>query len=289
MIPSLGSLQVLAELTRHGSLTAAAGRLGVSRSALSHRIADLEAQLGASLVRKSGRRLVLTDEGEVLMASIGDAVDRIEAAITPFRRRQLQVRISTVATFASLWLIPRLPDFQSLHPDVEVAISTTARAVDLASEDIDLAIRHGHGKWSGLTASLLFRETLLPVAAPAYLGHVARRSFETSPGVTLIHARSREHDWTQWWKQAARAPASNRKLFVETRAQALDAALAGSGIAMMDAAYIEPLIVDGRLRSLAAAPIQLETGYYIVHRPTPRNSRSVFALRDWALANAHDG
>src|SRR5690242_13036657 len=132
--PSARALSALSLLASLGSLTEAAGELGVTRSALSHRIAELEKSLGVALVRKSGRRLVLTEDGERLLASVGDALERIEAAIQPFQRDRGQIRLSTVATFASHWLIPRLADFQARHPRLEVAISTTTRPVDLARE-----------------------------------------------------------------------------------------------------------------------------------------------------------
>jgi len=118
-LPSMKGLQAIALLARTGSLTAAAGELGVTRSALSHRIADLELQLGVTLVRTLGRKAVLTDGAESLLAVMGDALDRIGAAIEPLHRRRSQLRVSTVATFASLWLLPRLPAFQARHPNID--------------------------------------------------------------------------------------------------------------------------------------------------------------------------
>lgn len=285
-LPPLATLQALAALQRDGSLTAAAGSLGVTRSALSHRIADLEAQLGVALVRKNGRRLRLTDEGETLMASLGDSIARIEAAIRPLQRRRLQVRVSTVATFASDWLIPRLVDFHDKHPAIEISVSTTVRVVDLATEDVDLAIRHGAGRWDGAIATLLFRETLIPVAAPSLVE--ARDVQRIWRSATLIHARSRDHDWSIWWQRKGSAAPGGRRLIVENRAQALDAALAGNGIALVDAAYIGPLIAEGRLCALAEKPIRLDDGYYAVHRPTPRNARAVLTFRDWLVATARE-
>src|SRR6202163_4530252 len=143
--PSTRALTALSLLGSLGSLTEAANQLGVTRSALSHRIAELEKGLGVALVRKVGRRLKLTEDGERLLASMGDALERIEAAVQPFRRDRGQIRLSTVSTFASHWLIPRVAEFQARHPQIEVAIFTTTRPVDLRKEDMDCAIRHGRG------------------------------------------------------------------------------------------------------------------------------------------------
>lgn len=234
--------------------------------------------MGVALLRKVGRTAGLTEEAEALLAAMGDALDRIETAVEPLRRKRSQIRLTTVATFASHWLLPRLPAFQARHPDVRLSISTTRRPIDLEQEDIDGAIRHGLGHWEGLTSTLLFRETLAPVAAPTVTGDL-----DTA---VLVRARSRYRDWSRWWTQSGRSgrPA-NDGLDVETRAQALEVALAGGGVAMMDMAYVEDHVAEGRLR-LLGDPIQLAEGYHFVHRPQPRNPRLITALRTWLVEQA---
>ena len=286
--PSARALSALSLFATLGTLTEAAEQLGVTRSALSHRIAELEKRLGVALVRKSGRRIALTEDGERLLSSMGDALDRIEAAVQPFRRDRGQIRLSTVSTFASHWLIPRIAAFQAQHPKVEVAILTTTRAVDLAEEEVDCAIRHGRGGWKGVDATLLFRETLMPIASPAV---AARCKTGTKPGwqgAPPIRARSRFMDWANWQKQDPMLAGRRIKwLTVETRAQALDAALAGAGVALMDMAYIGTAVAEGRLRTLAERPLRLPTGYYFVHRRDARNLHLLTLLRDWAVEAAH--
>jgi DNA-binding transcriptional LysR family regulator len=284
--PSARALSALATFAAFGTLREAAEQLGVTRSALSHRIAELEKRLGVALVRKSGRRIALTEDGERLLSSMGDALERIEAAVQPFRRDRGQIRLSTVSTFASHWLIPRIAAFQAAHPKIEVAILTTTRAVDLGGEEFDCAIRHGRGGWKGVDATLLFRETLMPIAAPA----VAERLTAGWHGAPLIRARSRFMDWQNWqshWQKQDPMPARRIKwLTVETRAQALDAALAGAGVALMDMAYIGTAVADGRLATLAERPLRLPTGYYFVHAPEARNLHLLTLLRDCAVEAA---
>jgi DNA-binding transcriptional LysR family regulator len=285
--PSARALSALSLLATLGSLREAADRLGVTRSALSHRIAELEMSLGVALVRKAGRKLVLTEDGERLLGSVGDALDRIDAAVQPFRRHRGQIRLSTVATFASHWLIPRVADFQAHHPRIEVVISTTTRVVDLASEDCDCAIRHGRGAWKGIASTLLFEETLMPIAAASVAGRISSNTRRGWQGIPLIRARSRFVDWSRWQK-AERAIANKpaKWLTVETRAQALDAALAGAGIALTDMAYIGAHVADGRLKMLAETPLQLPTGYYFVHPADARNLHLVALLRDFVVEAA---
>jgi DNA-binding transcriptional LysR family regulator len=285
--PSPRALTALSLFAMLGTLTEAAEQLGVTRSALSHRLAELEKQLGVTLVRKAGRRIVLTEDGERLLAGMGDALERIEAAVEPFRRDRGQIRLSTVATFASHWLIPRIAEFQTRHPQIEVVISTTTRSVDLGAEDMDCAIRHGHGAWKGLAATLLFNETLMPVAAPELAARFApgtRQSWHNAP---LIRARSRFADWSGWRKRDPGLATRRIKwLTVETRAQALDAALAGAGVALTDMAYLPAAVAAGRLKMLAERPLHLQTGYYFVHAPKARNLHLLGLLRDWVVEAA---
>jgi DNA-binding transcriptional LysR family regulator len=208
---------------------------------------------------------------------MGNALDRIEAAVAPLRRRRAQLRISTVATFASHWLIPRLADWQRRHPHIELSISTTTRMVDLAGEDVDCAIRHGRGNWKGLKATLLLHETLLPVACPDITG--------LSDENILI--RSRFRDWNRWWR-ASNAPHDppDRSLIVETRAQAMDAVLNGAGVAVMDRAYVESHVKAGRLCALCIT-ITLPEGYYLITSDAPRSrSESLRLLESWLVGQA---
>lgn len=278
-LPSTRGLQALSALQRAPSLSKAADTLGVTRSALSHRIAELERQLGVRLVRQAGRCAVLTEDAQALLMVMGDALDRIEAAVAPLHRQRRQLRISTVTTFASHWLIPRLADWQREQPNIELSISTTTRVVDLTVEDIDCAIRYGRGEWKGLAATLLFRETLLPVARP----DIDRLSAES----TIIRARSRFRDWNRWW-QASGTPGDppNGSMIVETRAQAMDAVLAGAGVVVMDEAYVGPHIAAGRLHALGVT-VSLPEGYYLVANETrePR-SEAVGLLTLWLLSQA---
>jgi DNA-binding transcriptional LysR family regulator len=278
VLPSLRGLQALSMLSQTGSLTDAADILGLTRSALSHRIADLEHQLGVALIRKVGRRVVPTDDADALLSVIGDAINRIEAAVEPIRRRRSQLRISTVATFASHWLLPRLPEFRARHPDIEVALATTRRAIDLEAEEFDCAIRHGRGNWPGLTATLLFRETLAPVAAPG--------TDQNLEGSSIIRARSRFRDWARWWSASQHGgKPSEAGLVVDSRAQALEAALAGGGIAMIDMAYVGAHLTAGRLQ-LLGAPVILDEGYYLVRRSVCRNARLLSSFENWILTAA---
>ena len=269
----------LSALARHGRQRAAAEALGISRSALSHRIADLEKELGATLVTVQGRVCALTDEGVALLAAMGDALDRIEAACAPFRRERRRIRLSTVDTLASNWLLPRLPDLRRAHPGIALAVLTTRRAVDFAAEDVDCGLRQGLGHWPGLEATPLFRETLVPAAAPDLPGRLPAQW-------KIIAARSRFRDWPRWWRATGQGGAPPEAPFVvENRAQALEAALAGAGVVLTDARYVAGPVAAGRLVRLGPV-LTLEEGIHFVHPPKPRDPRHIRLLRDWLVREA---
>ena len=278
-LPSLRGLAALDAISTNGSYVAAAHSLAITRSAISHRVADLEAELGARLVLTKGREAVLTEEGIALLAAMGDALEKIEAAVAPLQRRRNQIRLSTVSTFASYWLLPRLPNFQRGHPEIELTILSSQKVADLEKKDVDCAIRHGLGGWPGLIVDLLFRESLVPVAAPG-----------TAPnkpaGWNLIRARTRYQDWAQWWRITQhKGNPPQGGIVVDNRGQALEAAAAGAGVVLTDRRYIEPHILSGRLIQVGPS-IELEEGYYFVRKRVCRSSRNIDCVWKWLQKEA---
>lgn len=279
--PSLRGLHALAALQKHHSHRQAAEALGITRSALSHRIAELEAELGSKMTIRRGRSASLTDDAVTLLATLGDALARIDSAVAPFQQRGRQLRLSTVDTFATNWLLPRLSEFRATYPEIELAILTTQRAVDLENEDIDCAIRHGSGNWPDLECHHLFGETLVPVGAPTFTG----MNMEQCPAIV---AKSRYLDWSLWTRRSGQAPLSRRsELVVENRSQALEAALNGIGVALTDMRYVDRHLVSGRLVSLGPT-VELDEGYYLVRRRKVRNQRYVEAMLNWLKAQIEE-
>src|SRR3984957_19184991 len=165
----LRAVQAFAAVARAGSVVAAARELAVSPSALSHLIGQLQRRLGAPLFERAGRGLKLSAEGERLADAVVPALAVITEALNGFTRRGTELRISTLSTFAVRWLIPRLSRFQARHPDVEIFLSTSTRAVDLSRETFDCAIRFGNGEWRGVASQPLYTEELVPACNPQWL------------------------------------------------------------------------------------------------------------------------
>src|SRR5690242_20370396 len=143
-LPSLDFLRGFEAAGRRLSFTQAAEELFVTQSALSRQIKALEDALGVALFERRHRALALTPAGGAFHRDV-PAAPRAPAGATDSVRgvtRAPGIAVSTTVSFASLWIIPRLPRFRARHPDVEVYVSADDRMVDLSRGEVDLAIRY---------------------------------------------------------------------------------------------------------------------------------------------------
>jgi LysR family glycine cleavage system transcriptional activator len=280
---SLRALHAFSLLARHGRAALAAEKLGVSPSALSHLMRKLESELGATLVNRDGRGLTLTEEGQRLALSLGDAFDRIEDAVDSFKRRgRTELRISTVSTFATRWLIPRLPEFQAAQPDVELLLSASTRMVDLDRENYDCAIRLGTGNWPSVESHLLWQEHLAVAMAPNLLAGKDPADPSILDNLRLLHSASRRNDWDHWLSKAELThPDTKSGMVLQSRDLAIQAAIAGMGAIVIDRRFVSQELQAGHLTTPDWAIVELDTGYWFVRSPARTLTRPVAAFRDW--------
>ncbi|MTH97057.1 LysR substrate-binding domain-containing protein [Roseibium sp. RKSG952] len=285
---SLRALHAFSLLARHGRASVAADMLGVSPSALSHLLRKLEGELGTTLVLRDGRGLTLTDEGTRLALGLGDAFDRIDEAVDSFKRRgRTELRISTVSTFATRWLIPRLPDFQARQPDVEILLSTSTRMIDLDRENYDCAIRLGQGNWPGVESTLLWQEHLTVAIAPRLLSDPAAPALGELESLRLLHSAARRADWDVWLSGCgAQHPDTGGGTVLETRDLAIQAAIAGMGAIVIDRRFIKSELEAGHLVTPDWPLVELASGYWFVRSPVRPLSRPVAAFKEWLQAGA---
>jgi DNA-binding transcriptional LysR family regulator len=167
-LPSLNAVKTFEAAVRHGTTVGAAAELGVTHGAVSRQLRQLEDWIGRPLFGRQAGRLVVTEVGAAYAAIAGRALDILHDGT----RELLEVsdnvvRVTTTASFASEWLMPRLPDFQSQHPQVEIWVEEGKEIVNPRSGGCDLAIRMGQGGWSGVHAEPLMDDRLFPVCTPA--------------------------------------------------------------------------------------------------------------------------
>ena len=165
---SLDGLRAFEAVARRLSFSAAADELHLTQSAISRQIKALETELGAALFIRGTRKVELTAAGTQLRQAVLPALDGIDRSVRQIRVAQGRraVSLSTFASFASLWLLPRLPGFQQQHPDIDIRITATDTLADLDDPELDLALRYDHASAVPAEAESLFGEVLTPVASP---------------------------------------------------------------------------------------------------------------------------
>src|SRR5688572_25426725 len=288
--PPMGAIRAFAAAARLSSFTRAAEELGVTQSAVSHGIRELEARIGRPLFVRDGRRLTLSETGRLYLPFVGDALDRLKAgdrALADPERNPHVLTVSVSPSFAAKWLVPRLGAFFAAHPDLDLRISATPQHVNLADGEIDLAVRHGDGHWPNLAAVQLCREEWFPVCNPLLAPGGAPLGLAELADLPLIHHRDPQV-WTDWLRGRGfePPPAVRHGPVYNEMSLAIDAAVAGQGVALARSALASLDLAAGRLvRPVPeAAPARL--GYRSVCDPASSSLPKIARFRAWLLEQA---
>lgn len=278
---SLRALRAFAETARLGSLAGAARSLNVTPSAVSHLLRTLEQALSVTLFASRGPQIRFTEAGAALGRRLTDAFDAIDRAVAEVRHQAGDVRVSALSSFLTLWLVPRLTGFQGRHPDARLLLSTGTRPVDLHAEPYECALRWGRGDWPGLEKTLLFRDRPVLVVNP--------RLLDTAGDLPRLAARTRPDDWPLV-AAALGLPDIPPALTFETRALAVQAAVAGMGAAVVDRNLVATMLADGILAERAPEPpVPVPEGHWFVALPERLRIRQLRQFRDWLVSEAaHD-
>ena len=284
----MSALRMIEALDRLGSASAAADDLALTQGAVSRQLQALEAQLGQELARREGRRLELTPQARAYAAEVRAALSRVAEATV-----RLQVAppggtltLAILPAFGMRWLMPRLPDFARLHPDITINMTTRLESFSFAGESIHAAIRYGcQGDWPGTRALLLKHEHLLPVAAPDLLGGQAP-SPALADRLPLLHIRTRPEAWPDWFAAAglARMPDGGGTIHDQFSTIA-QAARHGLGAALMPDYLVEQELATGQLVALGPR-IEAEGGYYLVWPEGQARNPDLVQFRDWLAEKA---
>ncbi len=287
-LPSLNGLRAFEAAARHLSFTSAAQELNVTQTAISHQIRRLEDELGVKLFVRQSRSLALTPQAADYLPGIRAAFQDLRTATDRLLRKGQDrvLTVSTVASFAAKWLLPRLTGFQEQHPDIEVRITTSVDLVDFRRDDVDAAIRYGRGQWPGLQAEWLMADQLFPVCSPALLtGDNGLKRPEDLARFTLLHNSVNGDDW-RLWLAAAGLPAAiarGRGLTFDLAFMTLQAAIDGIGVAIGHTSFVQDDIAKGRLVAPFDMTLPAEAGYYFVAPPDKIAAPKVEAFRTWLI------
>lgn len=286
-LPSLNALRIFIAVARHRGVSRGAEALHLTHSAVSHQIRLLQEDLGVTLLERSGRGLRLSAAGAVYADRIERAFQEIEAATRALAagRRKRPLRVSTMPSFAARWLLPRLGDFISAHPDLDVEMQSTARLADVKSGEVDVALRFGTGHYPGLFSELLMRDWYFPVCSPEFARRYRLADPPSLDGVPLL--RSDNEPWS-WWFPAAGIDAGEpeRGTIFDDSSLMLQAAAAGQGLCLARQSIARDDIVAGRLLRPFSAVVESPNAYYFVCRAGEIETAPIAPFRHWIKAQA---
>lgn len=283
-MPSFAVLRSFECAARHQSFTLAAEELSLTQSAVSRQIKELELAIGADLFRRVGRRVELTDRGAVFAAGLRFDLEQIRTtvfqAITA-SDDQTVLRVAVLPTFASRWLIPRLPDFEALHPNIQIHLSVRENTFNLVREHFDAALHFGPPVWPDGNLAELCTEVMIPVASPSLIASHDIFEVEDLLKSPLIHLESRPLAWNDWFSIAGL-----KKLGVLGGKQygqfsmVIAGAIASLGAAILPSYLIEAELADGRLRAIGEVSLSTQNAYYIA-TPKGIDNPAIEAFSTW--------
>jgi len=286
----LMALRAFVEVGQRGSIKAAAEALHVTSGAVSQQIRQLEERVGITLFLRERQGLRLTPAGAEVYPTLLSAFHQIEQSMQRLdaARTRQTLTVSTLASFAASWLIPRLGRFSERYPQIEVRVEASPQRVDMRQPGVDIAIRHGLGAWPGVDAVHLMAPVLVPVACP---GLMATDAPLTTPADCLawplLHDSERA-DWSLWL--AAHGVSGDAR---SERGTAFDddfllirAAEAGQGLALVPQEYAREEIAAGRLVQVLDKPWPARFAYYLVTRPADAGRHEIRVFSDWIRQEA---
>ena len=288
----LNALRAFEASARNLSFAAAAEELSVTPAAISHQIKKLEEYLGVPLFRRRARGLVLVETGQLLAKELHSVFLNLDQAMEHVMEadRGGSLALTVAPTFAAMWLIPRLQNFYSLHPDIDLRISTSLGLVDFQRDDFDAAIRLGHGQWPGLEAVKLFDESVIPMCSPRLLeGQNAIRKPADLRKHVLLHNHSMDFDpdaptWQTWLDASGTHDVdASRGMHFSLPDHGLQAAIDGAGVVLGWRSLSSRDVAAGRVVELFDLAIPLGSTFYLVYPETQSRRPNIVALRDWIL------
>jgi LysR family glycine cleavage system transcriptional activator len=295
---AVGHLRAFVAVARHLNFRAAAHDLSLTQSAVSRQIQSLEDEVGVPLFLRHTRAVELTGSGAQLLRAVTPSLERVDNAVRMVRQSvgRKSVSISTWASFASLWLIPRLEAFQQEHPDIDIRIDASDTAVDLDTSDVDLALRYSVPTRVPAQAQRLFGEQLAPVASPWLLKSSAplrapkdlTRFALLEAGDAYRTAQLELLSWQRWLDvQGLHRFEPKRWMYFNYAHQIAQAALTGQGIALARMPLIADSLASGDLvEVLPGTRLESPLAYWLIVGPRSAQRPEIKAFCDWLMRQA---
>jgi len=290
-IPSLQALACLEAAARHESYTRAAQELALTQGAVSRQISALEDFVGVALFRRTRHGVALTERGRDYAHQVAPRLAALEQDTLDVMSSQpgaISLQLAAVPTFATRWLIPRLPELQRQHPDITVHIETRTRPFMFADTAFDAALYAGTpeqlANWAGTQAVKLLNEVVVPVCSPHWLAGQTSLPPEALASLPLLQQSTRAMAWRQWFDgQGVAAPQALAGPRFELFSMTVAAAACGMGLALVPRLLIAQELATGTLVVACDRALANPRAYYLVQPEGPERPPASRVFLDWLL------
>lgn len=288
----LNGLRAFEASARHLSFSLAAKELNVTPAAIGQQVKLLEEWLGISLFerRSSGStRLVLTKEALQGLFEITRGFELLSQGVTLLKPIEISpiLTVAVSPAFAAKWLLMRIDDFQTSHPEWDLRLDTNIRTVDYLAESIDIGIRYGRGRWEGLETSLLMTESIFPVCSPEIVNN-GLKNIQSLADFPLLHDLSLPKEsgfptWESWFEQHGIYNVNAKKgLKINNSASVIQAAISGQGVALGRSVLVQSDLDSGRLvQPFPKLNCTIELAYYIVWKKNGLAHEKINVFKEW--------
>jgi len=284
----LSAIRVFEAAARLQSFTRAAEELGVTQAAVSWQVKALERRLDQPLFVRRPREVALTPAGERLARAASEAMSALRTALSDLTESGDGVlAITTLHTVANQWLAPRIGAFQISHPKIAVRIDTSGAIIDLARENMDVAIRSGSGAWPGLETHYLFPNIHAPLCTPEMQERLGLATAQDLLDAPRIGA---PEEWAVWFAAAGvgESLVTTPRLAGDSQTLEVASALGGQGVALANPILFAGEIGSGRLVMPVPIHAHYGPGYWLAYPADRRRAPKIRAFRDWLLACVTD-
>ncbi len=287
----IGPLRAFEAVARLSSFRGAADELHLTQPAISRQIKSLEGEIGTPLFTRGTRHVALTGAGSALLRTLEPLLAQLDTTVRQLRqqRHRAPVGLTTFASFASLWLLPRLHGFQEVHPGIDIRVSAADRLAEFDDPDVDIALRYCLPEAVPAGAVRLFGELLTPVASPSLLARQPiRRAADLARHVLLEEDDTRPSaqylSWRNYLRQHAPTVAEPKSwIYLNYTYQQVQAALAGQGVALARLALVFEALARGELVEPFGPPGRTTSpyAYWLIEGPGGRARTDVQQFCAW--------
>ncbi len=289
-LPSTTALVAFEAAARHQSFTLAAEELVLTQSAVCRQIAGLEATLGVKLFRRTRRGVTLTPAGVDYGRRVAARLDALEADALDVAAgdggERGVIELAVVPTFATRWLLPRLPDLARVAPHLQLNLHVRTRAFLFDGSGLDAAIHAGDGRWAGCRSVPLMGERLVPVCSPALVPRGRRLSAAVLGRLPLLQQTTRPDAWRRWFAHAGvEVDGDLRGPRYELFSMSIEAAVHGLGVALVPDIFVADELAGGRLVQPVDTAFDSDRRYHLVV-PEGAATPALDAFEGWLVAAA---